>query len=140
MAKYSIEDTTLTGIADAIREKTGGSEEIKVEDMAGKIGEISGGSGAVETCTVTIDVSLWHDSPSTFTYTLNQQIVSDQFEHGYSGQRTFTVDKNTIVTFTGAQLEAGAPPNYYSVTGGQLIQKHQPSIFTCEADEVHGWF
>ena len=61
MNKYSIESTTLTNIADAIREKTGGNEEIKVEDMAGKIGEISGGS--VETCTVTvINTTGWGNS------------------------------------------------------------------------------
>ena len=56
MARWSVEDITLTGIANAIREKTGGSGEIKVEDMAGKIGEISGGGASVETCTVNINV------------------------------------------------------------------------------------
>lgn len=44
MAKYSIEDTTLTGIADAIREKTGSSAEIKVEDMASAVSGLSAGA------------------------------------------------------------------------------------------------
>lgn len=34
MAKYSIEDSTLTSIADAIRDKTGSTEAILTEDMA----------------------------------------------------------------------------------------------------------
>lgn len=44
MAKYVIEDTTLTGIADAIRAKTGGTDSISVTDMAAQIAAITGGS------------------------------------------------------------------------------------------------
>lgn len=44
MDKYSIRDTTLTDIADAIRSKTKETGEIKVNEMAGKIGGISGSS------------------------------------------------------------------------------------------------
>lgn len=40
MAKYFIEDTTLTGIADAIREKDGTAEAISVADYADRIGAI----------------------------------------------------------------------------------------------------
>ena len=46
MARYSVEDTTLTNIADAIREKTGESGAILVNEMAEKISGISsGGTG-----------------------------------------------------------------------------------------------
>lgn len=41
MANYMIQDTTLTGIADAIRAKTGGADAIAVTDMAGQIEGIS---------------------------------------------------------------------------------------------------
>ena len=37
MANYMIQDTTLAGIADAIRGKTGGAEAIAVTDMAAQI-------------------------------------------------------------------------------------------------------
>lgn len=37
MSKYVIEDTTLTGIADAIRGKTGGTAAIPVSNMAAQI-------------------------------------------------------------------------------------------------------
>ena len=42
-----INDSTLTGIADAIRSKTGGTSEIPVPEMAAQIQSISGG-GSVE--------------------------------------------------------------------------------------------
>lgn len=48
MAQYLIQDTTLTGIADAIRGKTGGSDPILVSDMATQIeGITTGGGGGV---------------------------------------------------------------------------------------------
>ena len=43
MIKYSIEDTTLTDIADAIRSKTGETSPIAVPEMAEKIKSIEGG-------------------------------------------------------------------------------------------------
>lgn len=46
MAKYVIEDTTLTGIAGAIREKNGTTNTMKPTEMAAAIAAIvSGGSG-----------------------------------------------------------------------------------------------
>lgn len=41
MAEYLIQNSTLTGIADAIRAKTGSTEAISVIDMASEIGGIS---------------------------------------------------------------------------------------------------
>lgn len=41
MANYMIQDTTLAGIADAIRGKTGGAEAIAVTDMAAQIAGVS---------------------------------------------------------------------------------------------------
>lgn len=43
MAEYLIQDTTLTGIADAIRGKTGGTGPVAVSDMAAQIGGIEVG-------------------------------------------------------------------------------------------------
>ena len=45
MSEYLIQDTTLTGIADAIREKTGGTVPVPVSDMAAQIAGISTGGG-----------------------------------------------------------------------------------------------
>lgn len=43
MAKYSIEDTTLTGIADAIRAKEGSTGVIPVSDIPSRIAAIQTG-------------------------------------------------------------------------------------------------
>lgn len=45
MAKYTIQDTTLQGIADAIRGKTGTADPIAVSAMAAQIADITEGSG-----------------------------------------------------------------------------------------------
>jgi hypothetical protein len=47
MAKYVIDDSTLTGIADAIRGKTSGTEPIAVLDMARQIEDIKIGGGDI---------------------------------------------------------------------------------------------
>lgn len=43
MAKYSIEDTTLTGIGDAIRAKEGSTGAIPVSDIPSRIASIQTG-------------------------------------------------------------------------------------------------
>ena len=64
MAEYLIQDTTLTGIADAIREKTGGTDPVAVSDMAGKIAEIEAGGGDIDSL---IDRSITEISSSSVT-------------------------------------------------------------------------
>lgn len=51
MAEYLIQDTTLTGIADAIRERNKTTDEIAVADMPAKIKELP--PGMLDTSTVT---------------------------------------------------------------------------------------
>jgi hypothetical protein len=53
MSEYRIQSETLEGIADAIREKTGGSALIAPEDMATEIASISGGGSGYEWKTYT---------------------------------------------------------------------------------------
>lgn len=50
--KYLIEETTLTGIADAVREKKGTTDLIQVSNLATEISNIQGG-GVVEGLTIT---------------------------------------------------------------------------------------
>ena len=47
MAEYLIQGETLTGIADAIRGKTGGTEPVAVSDMAAQIEGIQAGGGDI---------------------------------------------------------------------------------------------
>ena len=45
MSEYLIQDTTLTAIADAIREKTGGTDQMTPEQMATEISNIQASGG-----------------------------------------------------------------------------------------------
>ena len=59
MAKVFIEETTLTAIGDAIREKEGTTELVPVNDMATRISAIQGGGGDIpeEALTLSGDLS-----------------------------------------------------------------------------------
>lgn len=58
MSKYSIEDTTLTAIADAIREKGGTSDPILTEGMAAAIAAIEAGGGCAIGTIIPADTSI----------------------------------------------------------------------------------
>jgi hypothetical protein len=47
MAKYTLEESTLTNIADAIRAKTGKNDKITPSDFAEEISSIEGNNGVV---------------------------------------------------------------------------------------------
>ena len=64
MNEYIIKGETLTGIADAIREKTGVTDPVAVSDMAGKIAEIKAGGGDIDAL---IDRSITEISSSSAT-------------------------------------------------------------------------
>ena len=66
MSEYLIQGETLTGIADAIREKTGGTEPVAVSDMAGKIEGIQAGGGD-DVLDALIDRSITEISSSSAT-------------------------------------------------------------------------
>ena len=67
MAEYLIQDTTLTGIADAIREKTGGTDPVAVSDMAAQIEGIQAGGGGDDVLDTLIDRSITEISSSSAT-------------------------------------------------------------------------
>ena len=67
MAEYLIQDTTLTGIANAIREKTGGTDPVAVSDMAAQIEGIQAGGGGNDVLDALIDRSITEVSSSSAT-------------------------------------------------------------------------
>ena len=67
MAEYLIQDTTLTGIANAIREKTGGTDPVAVSDMAAQIEGIQAGGGGDDGLDALIDRSITEISSSSAT-------------------------------------------------------------------------
>lgn len=65
MAKYSIEDTTLTGIGDAIRAKDGSADPIHVPDIPSRIAAIQTGpdvSGVTATASDVISGKVFVDA------------------------------------------------------------------------------
>lgn len=111
MSKYLVEESTLTDIADAIREQTGDSEPIQLSSFANAISGISGGSHSYSTDEQ--EVGTWIDgSPvyeKTFTGTIsgNQCVIS----HGITNLNIVTSFEQTIFNITsGASKKA-----YYNV-------------------------
>ena len=56
MAKYTIEDSTLTAIADAVRTQEGTGDAIPVSEIAERIGNLSGSGSGGTTYDITLDV------------------------------------------------------------------------------------
>ena len=67
MAEYLIQGETLTGIADAIRGKTGGTDPIAVLDMAAQIDGIQAGGDGDDVLDALIDRSITEISSSSIT-------------------------------------------------------------------------
>lgn len=80
MADYLIKGETLTGIADAIRRKTGSTEDIKAKDMESNIDSISTGTDTSD-ATVTADeifageVAYGPDGKVTGTFTIENELT-----------------------------------------------------------------
>ena len=70
MAEYIIQDTTLTDIANAIRNKTGGSSPILVSEMAEIIYNIQSGGGYVVGLPVAFTLKDWDTVIQGMTYDL----------------------------------------------------------------------
>ena len=99
MAEYLIQDSTLTGIADAIRAKEGTSAGIPVTSLAQRIaalpsgGDGGGGDGSLETVSATITI-YGNGSVVTVIYTGANGTVT---QSGIDGEVTITPVKNTPV-------------------------------------------
>lgn len=89
MAKYSIEDSTLKGIADAIRAKEGTTDAIPVSDLANRVTALP--EGGLETCTVTVTPKY---SESSCRYTDG----NGEYRWDYFTSKPWTVEvaKNTL--------------------------------------------
>lgn len=65
MTKYLVEESTLTDIADAIREQTGDENPIMLSNFASQIGSIQGG-GSVNYSTTEHEVGTWIDGSTVY--------------------------------------------------------------------------
>ncbi len=83
MSLFAIKDSTLTAIADAIREKTGGTDAIRTEDMAAEIQGIEAGGGSSD--------PILQNKTATPRAT-EQTITAD---NGFDGLSSVTVEGDT---------------------------------------------
>lgn len=117
MSEYRIQDTTLTGIADAIRSKTGSAATILVSEMANKIESIPTGEGGDEERNKTVQrdlgfIDLENDSrvtlPNGLVWTKSSTYKFGT-EEGYNSpsigdsssttqELTFTTEKDGVLT------------------------------------------
>lgn len=84
MAYYLIQDSTLAGIADAIRGKTGGADPIPVPDMSALIAGISQGGG-LPTCVAEIAGGTFSVAEATEGAADMSSTNAILAEHGMSG-------------------------------------------------------
>ena len=96
MALYFIQDTTLKGIADAIRSKTGSEDGIAVTDMAKQISEIETGGASVSVETETLL------EETTLSFTFDSDL--GKYVHTITDPSfILEVDKTYIVTIDGKE-------------------------------------
>lgn len=85
MSEYLIKGATLTDIADAIREKTGGNAAIAPGNMAAQIRSIV---GAPKKCKVTVKVAADIGGPSELAYV----VIGDTFYYAEDGAEPVVVE------------------------------------------------
>lgn len=114
MAEYLIQDTTLTGIADAIRAKTGKTDTMTAADMAAEIAGIEAGSGSgtaqYETCELKLG-NPFDSAVSIYFVNNDGELDSDiLLSFGDDGIGNFTVPKNALLhlrlELNGQQVDA----------------------------------
>jgi hypothetical protein len=143
MARYSIEDTTLINIADAIRNKTGSTEPMQVADFAEEIGGISaGGEAALETCAVTITKAYSVRYTGVSETGVPEVYFRQATSGGFDRQETFTLNivKGTLVyvnywsSYSSAQASSGI--NWRSITTVDKLIWILPTASDSETFEV----
>lgn len=125
MSKYSIEDTTLTAIGDAIRAVEGSSESIAVTDLAARIGALSSmGGGAMNMALINLGTST-----TNYTLDISNYTTSNEFIIFFQGRRPSS---------TSARADLGFAPWFAGeVTYGRLeTSSHASYGFTNLIEET----
>jgi len=107
MALYFIKDTTLTNIADAIREKTGDSASIPVANFAAKIASIvAGGGESSGGSTGGGDITLPDFEFNQGSFSTASSVTQKTIAHGLSKMPDLIIVHPTISQNVGEDLDA----------------------------------
>lgn len=126
MAKVSIEESTLTGIADAIRSKYGASESIPVEAMALAISAISSegdslpsnivmGSFVPQTDTTEYDIGTPENASPVFACVFATNNPRGAYIHLFGASYRQDGTEPKAMTYTNYQGVIAAPATNYDV-------------------------
>lgn len=153
MSLYSIKDTTLTAIGDAIREKTGSADTYKPTEMATAIQNITTGGGDIEpvvltgsgsyTCTGAIAESFIANYPNkvstsglanTNSMFRDSKLTSIPFELNYTGS------SNTVSgTFYNCKMETVPKMNNVQTTSLSEMFASCSRLTTIRDDLMDNW-
>lgn len=96
MAKVFIEETTLTNIGNAIRDKEGSSALIPVTDMATRIAAIESGGGGAEVTELSITSNGTYTAPEGIGYS---PVIVNVPQDGSPPESAFSIEGNSMYMF-----------------------------------------
>lgn len=133
MALYFIKDTTLTDIAQAIRDKTGSEDKIAVTDFATKIGEIETGGASVSVKTETLL------EETTLSFSLDSDL--GRYIHTMDASFVLEVDKTYIVTIDGKEyVRTAEEATVDSVAVAYVGNKHLANAGSNTSGDFGIWY
>lgn len=124
MARYSIEDTTLTNIANAIRTRTNKTNPIDVADMADEIGGIEVGGGNMQTKTVTPTTSQQNVTPDS-GYDGLSKVTVNAMPTATQATPSITVSSGGLITASSTQSAGYVTSGTKSATKQLTVQAAQ---------------
>lgn len=103
MEKYLIDETTLTNIADAIREKNNTTEEIQVSEFANKISEIPAGIDTSDATASANDITIGRTAyingeKVTGTIPVMSEDIDNEFDYIATSDNYFVDYQNSYET------------------------------------------
>lgn len=138
MAEYLIKDTSLTAVADAIREKSGKTDKMTLASMAEEVRNLSSGGG-VETCKVTLTI---YDAFYCYVGVTDEGIPEIRGTNGdilvpHNSPLELTVVKNSIMFLS--HINAGK--TNHSVSGGVEVMHEGDGSYVitglCESSFIY---
>jgi hypothetical protein len=131
--KYAIESTTLEEIAEAIREKTGGSDAIEVVEMAAKINTIEVSGGGSESWDEGYNVGYSEGYDGGYVDGLNDGL-DDGWNNGYENALAERTD--LVVTENGEYTPPEGSTGFKSVSVNVTARNILPQVLNKTVTEI----